>query len=89
MQAHGFALEDGQLTDALHRGVVTAFLEDKAMIESQAAMIAASPPAPMIGLPMDAALTMYRRHYEQALAAERALSWQACDAALASETSRP
>ncbi len=74
MQAHGFALEDGQLTDALHRGVVTAFLEDKAMIESQAAMIAASPPAPMIGLPMDAALTMYRRHYEQALAAERALS---------------
>jgi phenylpropionate dioxygenase-like ring-hydroxylating dioxygenase large terminal subunit len=67
MQAHDFALENAQLTEALYQGVLTAFHEDKSMIEAQQALIDATPPAPMIGLPMDAALAQYRRLYEQAL----------------------
>ncbi len=70
MQAHDFDLDDAQLTASLHQGVLAAFLEDKAMIESQAKLISETPPAPMIGLPMDAALTQYRRLYEAALAAD-------------------
>lgn len=70
MQAHDFDLDDANLTESLHHGVVAAFLEDKAMIEAQAKLISETPPAPMIGLPMDAALTQYRRVYEAAVAAE-------------------
>jgi len=68
MQAHDFDLDDGALTHSLHEGVVAAFHEDKAMIEAQARLIAESAPAPMIGLPMDAALTLYRRLHDAALA---------------------
>lgn len=67
MQAHDFALDDAALTRSLYEGVMTAFIEDKTMIEAQAKLIAETPPAPMIGLPMDAALTQYRRLYEAAL----------------------
>jgi vanillate O-demethylase monooxygenase subunit len=70
MQAHDFDTHDAELTRAIHRGVMTAFAEDKAMIEAQAALIAGSPPAPMVALPMDAALFQYRRLYDAAVVAE-------------------
>ncbi len=70
MQAHGFALDDDKLTESLHAGVMTAFIEDKTMIEAQQALIDASTPAPMVALPMDNALFLYRRAYAAALATD-------------------
>ena len=71
-QAHGFALEDGQVTEALHQGLLAAFDEDRRMIEAQQRLIERTERQEMLGLPIDAALGAYRRLYEQALRSDAA-----------------
>ena len=70
MQAHSFKLDDADITEHLYQSVVGAFGEDRRMIEAQQAIIDSNLPAPMLGLPMDAALAQYRRLYGRILQSE-------------------
>jgi phenylpropionate dioxygenase-like ring-hydroxylating dioxygenase large terminal subunit len=76
MQAHGFALDEPAIADAItetiFQSVVAAFEEDKRIVEGQQKLISASPGHSMIGLPFDLALTQYRRIVERLLAQEAA-----------------
>jgi phenylpropionate dioxygenase-like ring-hydroxylating dioxygenase large terminal subunit len=66
-QAHGFALHDAQVTRMLFQSVVTAFEEDRRMIEAQQQLIDATPGSETVGLPMDNALAVYRQIYQRML----------------------
>jgi hypothetical protein len=70
MQAHSFALDNAELTETLYQGVIGAFQEDRRMIEAQQRLIDSTPPAGMVGLPMDNALAVYRSIYQRILEAE-------------------
>ena len=62
---------DHAIAEALHRALVTAFEEDRAMITAQSRSIAADPDQPMLLLAMDAAVVRFRRIVAEAVAAER------------------
>lgn len=72
MLSHGFKVDDPVVTESVTQSQRRAFLEDQAMIEAQQAMIDASPPAPMMPLAADLALTQYRRVLQELLDAEQA-----------------
>ena len=65
-------VEDGDrsMSEALHRALLVAFDEDRDMITAQAREIARDPAAPMLPLPMDAAVLRFRRLVEAAIEAE-------------------
>jgi vanillate O-demethylase monooxygenase subunit len=64
--------EDGThaIAEALHRALVVAFEEDRAMITAQSRAIAADPAEPMMLLAMDSAVVRFRKIVAEALAAE-------------------
>jgi vanillate O-demethylase monooxygenase subunit len=67
MQAHSFSLNDESVTESLYESVVTAFDEDRHMIEAQQKMIDSAPPSEMVVLSFDAALVQFRRAVEDAI----------------------
>jgi vanillate O-demethylase monooxygenase subunit len=75
-EAHRASQGDAQTTHSLHAGLLAAFEEDRAMITAQSRNIALHPDRPMLPLPMDLALTQFRRLMAQALQAEAELSEQ-------------
>lgn len=75
-EAHRAGQGDAQTTRRLHAGLLAAFEEDRAMITAQSRNIALHPDRPMLPLPMDLALTQFRRLMAQALQAEAELSEQ-------------
>jgi len=58
------------IAEALHRSLIVAFEEDRAMITAQSRAIAADPEAPMMLLAMDAAVVRFRRLVAEHVAAE-------------------
>ncbi len=60
------------LAEALHRALLVAFEEDRAMITAQSRAIDADPAAPMLPLAMDAAVVRFRRIVADAIAHEQA-----------------
>jgi phenylpropionate dioxygenase-like ring-hydroxylating dioxygenase large terminal subunit len=60
------------IAEALHRALVVAFEEDRAMITAQSRAIDADPGAPMMLLAMDAAVVRFRKLVAEAVAGERA-----------------
>ncbi|MEZ5656979.1 MAG: aromatic ring-hydroxylating dioxygenase subunit alpha [Burkholderiaceae bacterium] len=71
-QAHGFALDDATVTEAVFQSVDAAFNEDIEMIEAQQRNILMNPDAEMVPIGADGALARFRRRYQAALAAEQA-----------------
>jgi vanillate O-demethylase monooxygenase subunit len=67
-------IEDGDhaVAEALHRSLLVAFEEDRAMITAQSLSIAADPDAPMMLLAMDAAVVRFRKLVAETIAAEQA-----------------
>ncbi len=60
-QAHGFALHDATVTEAIYQSVATAFDEDIRMIEAQQRNIRAHPGVAMVPIAADGALARFRR----------------------------
>jgi phenylpropionate dioxygenase-like ring-hydroxylating dioxygenase large terminal subunit len=69
-QAHSFSLHDATVTEALYQSVMSAFQEDRRIIEAQQRLIDRTPAVEMVGLPMDGALGAYRKIYQTLLGAE-------------------
>jgi vanillate O-demethylase monooxygenase subunit len=61
---------DHVIAEALHRALVVAFEEDRAMITAQCRAIDADRDAPMMLLPMDAAVVRFRKLVAAAISAE-------------------
>jgi vanillate O-demethylase monooxygenase subunit len=72
MQAHAFALNDESITATLYQSVVSAFHEDKRMIEAQQRLIDSGPADEMVILPFDSALVQFRRVIDGLIADETA-----------------
>jgi phenylpropionate dioxygenase-like ring-hydroxylating dioxygenase large terminal subunit len=72
MQAHGFALDDAVVTESIEQSQLSAFAEDKLILEAQQLMIDSSPASPMVNIAADKALMQYRRLLDELLAAEAA-----------------
>lgn len=66
-QAHGFGLDEPALTDAIHQDVVTAFAEDRAIIESQQRVLDAAPGFKPVASVHDQALNLARFMLKQRL----------------------
>jgi phenylpropionate dioxygenase-like ring-hydroxylating dioxygenase large terminal subunit len=79
MQAHSFALDDESVTESLYQSVVTAFDEDRQMIEAQQKMMETAPPSEMVVLPFDAALVQFRRAVEDIIEGESSCSSRPAD----------
>ncbi|MDE1949374.1 MAG: aromatic ring-hydroxylating dioxygenase subunit alpha [Burkholderiales bacterium] len=71
-QLHDFALDQPEVTRAIHSIIEQAFKEDERMIGGQQRTLALDPSFEMLPLAMDAALSHYRRVYAESLAAEQA-----------------
>jgi phenylpropionate dioxygenase-like ring-hydroxylating dioxygenase large terminal subunit len=69
-QARNFELDDEAITEAVHNDVCTAFAEDRAMIEAQARILAASPGFRAVPSTHDQALMLGRGLVRQRLQAE-------------------
>jgi len=65
-----FAVDDPTITESVFSDIVTAFEEDRAMIEAQAHNLRMTPDWPMIPIAADAALAQFRRLMSERLAAE-------------------
>jgi vanillate O-demethylase monooxygenase subunit len=65
--------EDGDhsIAEGLHRSLIVAFEEDRAMITAQAREIERDPGAPMLPLAMDAAVVRFRRLVQSVIDSER------------------
>ena len=63
---------DHSIAEALHRALLVAFEEDRAMITAQSQAIDADPDAPMMLLAMDAAVVRFRKLVAEAVAVEQA-----------------
>jgi vanillate O-demethylase monooxygenase subunit len=61
---------DHSIAEALHRALVVAFEEDRAMITAQSRAIDADRDAPMMLLAMDAAVVRFRKLVAAAISAE-------------------
>lgn len=70
MEAHPADRGGAAVTEALYKGIVSAFEEDRATICAQWRNIQRDPQRPMLPLAMDAALVHYRSVYAEALRAE-------------------
>ncbi|HEY4970673.1 MAG TPA: hypothetical protein VII35_12265 [Steroidobacteraceae bacterium] len=57
--------------ESIYRSIVTAFDEDKRMIEAQRLVMARQPQRPLVGIAADGALVRFRRLFNAALAAEQ------------------
>lgn len=62
---------DHSIAEALHRALLAAFEEDRAMITAQSRAIDADPDAPMMLLAMDAAVVRFRKLVAATVAAEK------------------
>jgi vanillate O-demethylase monooxygenase subunit len=82
-QAHPTRMGDATVTESIYQSLLTAFHEDREMIRAQHRALQATPDAPMMPMPMDAALLRFRR-----LVAERVEAERAADAAGAAAGSR-
>ncbi|HSY95220.1 MAG TPA: aromatic ring-hydroxylating dioxygenase subunit alpha [Steroidobacteraceae bacterium] len=69
--AHNFAIDDAAVIESIYRSIVTAFDEDKRMIEAQRFVMARQPQRPLVGIAADGALVRFRRLFNAALAAEQ------------------
>jgi len=63
---------DHSIAEALHRSLLVAFEEDRAMITAQSRAIDADPGAPMMLLAMDAAVVRFRKLLAETVAEEQA-----------------
>jgi hypothetical protein len=69
-QSHGFALDDGSVTENLRNSVLAGFMEDKEIILAQQRILDLNPDAPMLGMRMDVALSNFRTLIEKAIQLE-------------------
>lgn len=69
--AHNFLIDQPQVTEEIHQGVVTAFEEDRALIMAQQRNLALDPDFKMVPLSVDLALTQFRRVVDQLISKER------------------
>ncbi|WP_394782146.1 Rieske 2Fe-2S domain-containing protein [Undibacterium sp.] len=68
---HNFALDRPDVTDSIHQSVITAFAEDREIVEAQQAMVALDPEFKMVNLGIDAALSQFRWIVEQKIGQEK------------------
>ncbi|KRB02803.1 LysR family transcriptional regulator [Pseudomonas sp. Root68] len=73
-QPHNFAIDDPEVTLAIHNQVVTAFQEDSDMIHAQDRMLKLTSDFKMIPIGADAALSYFRWLVANAYKAEQAIS---------------
>jgi len=69
MEAHRADRGDAGTTAGIYDGLMAAFEEDRRMITAQATNL--SPNSPMVALPMDKALVLFRRIIDERLRAEQ------------------
>ncbi|MEZ5729121.1 MAG: aromatic ring-hydroxylating dioxygenase subunit alpha [Burkholderiaceae bacterium] len=70
-QARNFALDDDAMTEAIYNDVITAFEEDRTMIEAQQRIIAATPGRKMVAIAADAGLNQARGLIQRRLREEQ------------------
>lgn len=70
MEAHRSHQGGPDTTEGLYQGLLQAFEEDRQMILAQLRNLRAAPGRPMLPLPMDEALVLFQRLFEQRLASE-------------------
>ncbi|PCE22391.1 LysR family transcriptional regulator [Paraburkholderia acidicola] len=68
---HNFAIDQPEVTRAIHQSIVEAFDEDRAIITAQQRNLALDPSFNMMAFAMDSALVQFRRIVERYLDAER------------------
>ena len=68
---HNFALDDASVTDSIYDSVVTAFEEDRRMIEAQQRIIDTQPEGQMVAIVADAALMQFRTLLQQMIRSEQ------------------
>ena len=71
-QARSFALDDDAMTDAIFRDVLSAFEEDRAVIEAQQRIVDATPGRRMVAIAADAGLNQARGLIQRRLREEAA-----------------
>jgi len=76
-QPRNFALDDPQMDETVFQQLVTAFNEDRAMIEGQQRVIELTPDAPLRTMAADRALVEARRRVEAMLAEDAAAAERA------------
>ncbi len=69
---HNFDTDDERVTDSIHQSVLTAFAEDRQIIEAQQANLLMEPDGPLVGIAADAALSQFRRLVQEHVARESA-----------------
>ena len=69
-QSHRRGVGDGHIVQSIYDTLEAAFNEDRDIISAQARILAVSPGASMLPLPMDAALNQFRRLLDSELVAE-------------------
>lgn len=67
---HNFSIDRQDVTDSIHQSVITAFGEDREIVEAQQANVALDPDFKMVNLGIDAALSQFRWIVGQAINAE-------------------
>lgn len=68
---HNFALDDASVTDSIYQSVVTAFEEDRRMIEAQQRIVDTAPEGDMVAIVADAALMQFRSILQRMMHDER------------------
>jgi vanillate O-demethylase monooxygenase subunit len=68
---HNFLIDRPEITRSIHQSVVTAFAEDRAMIDAQQARIAMDSGFKMVNLGIDSALSQFRWMVNKQIEAER------------------
>jgi vanillate O-demethylase monooxygenase subunit len=71
MQAHGFALDNESVTNALYDSLITAFEEDRKTIMAQQRMLSLGEPK-FVPIAADAALNQFRQLIRKLADAEQA-----------------
>ncbi len=67
---HNFLIDQPEVTSSIHQSVVTAFAEDRTMIDAQQARLAMDPSFKMVNLGIDAALSQFRWMVNKQIEAE-------------------
>ena len=67
---HNFLIDQPEVTSSIHQSVVTAFAEDRTMIDAQQARLAMDPGFKMVNLGIDAALSQFRWMVNKQIEAE-------------------
>ena len=67
---HNFSIDRPEVTTSIHQSLITAFAEDRAIVEAQQARVAMDPDFKMVNLGIDSALSQFRWIVGQAIERE-------------------